>query len=88
MDVPNVCIRCHKDVGNSLHIFQGGESRRELLEITMKRSVSLCDVLVPDVDPDTFYFDKDGTFIQFRTAKSNKEIEDDARELLQQLKQN
>lgn len=85
MDVPSVCVRCHKDVGSSLHIFQGGESRRELLELTLKRPVTLCDVRVPDNDPDTFYFDKDGNFVQFRTAKTNKEIEDESRFMLQKL---
>jgi len=83
----NQCVRCGKDVGDDIHIFRGGESRRQLTELQIGKKVSLCDKLISDEEPDTFqYVEKEEKWIGSKEF-TNDQIEN-AKKTLELLKNN
>lgn len=78
------CVRCGKDVQGTVHIFSGGENRRQLLELMMRSPVTLCDKLIPDNELDTWQM-QDGEWKGMRTMPTNTEVEEQAKEMLNLL---
>lgn len=73
----NICIRCGHKCDGEIHIFRGGEYTRQLTELQIGMTVSLCSNGIPDDEFDTWtdtfgYRDPTTTFAEME--ESSKKI--------------